>query len=100
MLTAEDRPGRGHSRLDEGVTDPGPDRGVTLFLDDLGNRERGDEVVDDRGPGLALQFLGGHQCGDGRWGYGFTTLVDDEASVGIPVEGQADVGVGLADLGL
>ena len=44
---------------------------------------------------LAAEHARGDQRGDGRRGNGLAFLVDDEASVGIAVEGQPDVGTGL-----
>lgn len=51
------------------------------------------------GPG-AGDLAGGDQRGDGRGGDRLAALVDDEAAVGVAVEGEAEVGADLADLGL
>ncbi len=45
---------------------------------------------------VARQFAGGDQGGDGGGGDRFAALVDDEAAVGVAVEGQAEVGALLA----
>lgn len=41
---------------------------------------------------MAGQLAGGDEGGDGRRGDAFAALVDDEAAVGVAVEGQAQVG--------
>lgn len=93
VLAAEDRAVCGHLRLDEGVADPGADRGAAVFAYDLRDREGGDQVVDDRAPAaVAGQFPGRDQGGDRRRGDARASLVHDEAAVRVAVEGQAEVG--------
>ncbi len=54
--------------------------------------------MDDRAPAaVAGQFASGHEGGDGGRGDGVAVLVDDEAAVGVAVEGEAEVGALLAD---
>ena len=43
-------------------------------------------------PGMLGQLAGGDQAGEGRGRHQRAPLVDDEAPVGVAVEGQADVG--------
>ena len=94
VLAAEDGLGLRHLRLDERVADPGPDRGAAVLADDLGDRPRGDQVVDDGGARLPGQLAGRDQRGEHRRAHDLAALVDDEAAVGVAVEGQADVGAG------
>ena len=61
--------------------------------------------MDDGGRCLALRlgagdFAAGHHAGDGRRRDGLALFVDDEAAVGVAVEGQADVRAVLDDGGL
>ena len=100
VLAAEDRSGLGHQPLDVGMPDPGPQRCAAALDDQLGHRARGDEVVDDGRADFALQFPRGDQRGHRRRRHRLAHLVDDEAPVGVTVEGQADVGAGLQDVGL
>ena len=97
MLAAEDRSGRGHLGLDEGVADPGAHGGAAVLGDDLRDRAGGDQVVDDRRAGVAGEFAGGDQRGERAGRDGLAALVDDEAAVGVAVEGQPDVRADLAD---
>ncbi len=46
---------------------------------------------------VAREFAGGDQGGDGGGGDRFAALVDDEAAVGVAVEGEAEVGALLPD---
>ena len=52
--------------------------------------------MDDRAAGVLGQFAGGDQGGDRGRGDRVAVLVDDEAAVGVAVEGEAEVGAGLA----
>lgn len=56
--------------------------------------------MDDRAAGVLGQFAGGDQGGDRGRGDRVAVLVDDEAAVGVAVEGEAQVGAGLAHPGL
>ena len=67
---------------------------------DLRHRPRGDQVVDDRGARFLGQLAGGDQGGEHARADQLATLVDEEAPVGVAVEGQTDVGTGLDHLGL
>ena len=51
-------------------------------------------------PGSLAQLAARDQRGDDRRRHDLAALVDDEAAVGVAVEGQPDVGAGLAHLGL
>ncbi len=51
-------------------------------------------------PGHPGQLAGGDQRGEHRRADQLAALVDDEAAVGVAVEGQPEVGAGLADRGL
>ena len=55
MLTAEDRTGFRHPRLDERVAHPGAHGLAAVLGDDLGDRQGGDQVMNDRRAGLPLQ---------------------------------------------
>ena len=52
------------------------------------------------GGDLARDLAAGDECGDRAGADRFSALVDDEAAVGVAVEGQADVGAVLEDGGL
>ena len=91
MLATEDGVLLGHLRLDEGVADAGPDRLTAELGDELRDRLGGDEVVDDRRARVLRQVALGDHAADGRRADGVALLVDDEAAVGVPVEGDADV---------
>ena len=69
VLTTEDGAGAGHLRLDEGVTDAGPDRCGAVLADHLGDRSTRDGVVHDGHVALAghprpADLSGGHETGD------------------------------------
>ena len=97
VLAAEDRAGIGHHALDIGVADAGA-HGCSAALDhQLGHCPRGDQVVDHRGTDLTLQLPRCDQRGHRRRRDGLAELVDHEAAVGVPVEGQTDVGPGVED---
>ena len=51
-------------------------------------------------PGCLAQLAGGHQGGDRAGRHRLAALVDDEAAVGVTVEGQPDVGAGAPHLRL
>src|SRR5579875_1780253 len=91
VLAPEDRAALGHHRLDERVAHAGAHRDPPVLGDDLGNRARGDQIVDDRSPGLAGQLAHGDQRGERRRGDDVPPLVDHEAAIGVPVERQAGV---------
>ena len=83
----------GHPRLDEGVADPGADRPAALLADELRHRLGGDEVVDDRRARVLVEIALGDDAADRRGAHGLAQLIDDEAPVGVTVEGDADVGL-------
>ena len=56
--------------------------------------------MDHRRADLAAQFTGGDQRGHRRRRDRQAALVDDEAPVGVAVEGQTDIGAGVQDVGL
>src|SRR5581483_2376461 len=78
-------------RLDERVPDAGTQRLAAVLAHDLRYRRRRDQVVDDRAARVLGQLPRGHQRGDRARGHRIAELVDDEAPVGVAVEGQADV---------
>ena len=100
VLATEDRAGLRHRGLDERVAHPSAYGNAPVLGHDLGDRTRGDEVVDDRG----ARVLGELAYGDERRQRGrvddVTALVDHEAAIGVAVEREAEIGAGLAHLGL
>ena len=99
VLATEDRAGLGHQRLDVGVPDARAHGGAAALDDQFGHGARGDQVVDDGGADLAAEFPPGHQRGHRRRRNRLAEFVDDETAVGVAVEGQSDVGAGLAARG-
>ena len=107
VLPAEHGVVAGHLALDERVADAGAHPAGAGRGDDLGDLGRADDVVDD-GDVSGIRAVGdragdlaaGDERGDRAGAHRFSALVDDEAAVGVAVEGQADVGVVLADGGL
>ena len=55
---------------------------------------------DGAGAAVARQFAGGDEGGDRGRRDGVAVLVDDEAAVGVAVEGDAEVGAVCGDCGL
>ena len=94
MLATEDGAGLGHQRLDVGVPDPGAQRDTAVLGDHLRHRPRGDQVVDHRRTRFAVQFPRSDQCGHRRRRDRLAAFIDDEAAIGVTVEGQADIGPG------
>src|SRR5918993_4875928 len=91
MLPAEGRVVLPHLRLDDGVACSGPYGLPALALDELGEGLRADRAVQYGGARLLLQHVlryeGGRQVTrDGR-----TFLVDNEAAVGVAIEGYPEV---------
>ena len=87
VLPAEGRVVLSHLRLDDGVARLGPYGLPALALDEFGERFRADRAVEYGRPRLLLQHVlryegGGQVARDGR-----ALLVDDEAPVGVAVEG-------------
>ncbi len=103
VLASEDRARRRHLVLDERVPDARAHRHGAGTQDRLGHDARGDEVVDDVERAVRLQrahSLNLTQRDDGRDGRGahrLPALVDDEAPVGVAVEGESEVGAVLDD---
>ena len=95
VFAAEDRTRLRHPRLDERVADPGAHGPAAVLGDDLGNRSRGDQVMDDRRARLSHQFPHRDQRGQHRGRDDFRALVHHEAAVGVTVEGKAEVGARL-----
>ena len=58
---------------------------------------RADEVVEDRLARVLVQHGGGHERRRQRARHRLCLLVDEEDAVGVPVEGQTDVGAALED---
>jgi hypothetical protein len=56
--------------------------------------------VHDGRAGVAGQFAGGDQADDRGWRDRLAAFIDEEAPVGVAVEGQPDVRARFADLGL
>src|SRR5215208_2361398 len=91
MLPAKGRVVLSHLRLDNGVARPGPYGLPALALDDLGEGLRADRAVQNGRARLllkhVLRYEGGRQVTrDGR-----TCLVDNEAAVGVAIEGYPEV---------
>ena len=107
VLAAEHGVVAGHLALDERVADAGAHRAGAGLGDDLGHLGRADDVVDD-GDVAGIRAVGdrsgdlaaGDERGDRAGAHRFSALVDDEAAVGVAVEGQPEVGAVLADGGL
>ncbi len=100
VLAAEDRPRAGHLGLDEGVANSRPNGVPAVLGDDLGDRLGRDQVVDHGRTGVLGQLARGDERGEHRRADDLAALVDDEAAVGVAVEGQPDVGAELDDLRL
>src|ERR671912_1719486 len=80
-----------HLRLDDGVARLGPYGLPALALDELGEGFRADRAVEYGRPRLLLQHVlryegGGQVARDGR-----ALLIDNEAPVGVAVEGYPEV---------
>src|SRR5215210_3829094 len=91
MLPAEGRVVLSHLRLDNGVACPGPYGLPTLALDELGEGLRADRAVQYGRARLLLEHVlryeGGRQVArDGR-----ALLIDNEAPVGVTVEGYPEI---------
>src|SRR5215208_1817006 len=91
MLPAEGRVVLPHLRLDDGVACPGPYGLPALALDELGKALRADRTVQDGRARLLLEHVlryeGGRQVArDGR-----AVLVDNEAPIGVTVEGYPEI---------
>src|SRR6478752_3523306 len=105
VLAAEDGSGAGHLGLDERVADAGAHRRRVVLDDDLAHRGARDDVVDDGHLGVAAlagaeDLADRDEPGDGAGRDGLAVGVDDEAAVGVTVEGEADVGTVLTHGGL
>src|SRR5699024_9149672 len=91
VLATEDRARLGHLRLDEGVPHAGTHWGAAQLGDDLRDGLRGNEVVDNRRARVLAQVaFSDHRADRGRADR-VTVFVDDEATVGVTVEGDAQV---------
>jgi hypothetical protein len=73
------------------VADPAADGGAAVLADDLSGGGAGDDVVDDGRARVAGQFAGGDQADDRGWRDRLAAFIDEEAPVGVAVEGQPDV---------
>ena len=83
--------------LDEGVADPGADRRCRRARSPPRGRRDGDQVVDHRRrPGSRASSRAAISAVSALGDTTSPRLVDDEAAVGVAVEGQADVGAVLA----
>ena len=58
----------------------------------VGHRLRRNRIDDDHSPGFLGEFGNRDHCGDHRWINHVTALVDQETSIGIAVEDQAEIG--------
>ncbi len=68
-------------------------------LDSVAHGPAGADVVDDRPAGLLLEHRLGQEGGHEVPGHELAGVVDEEAAVGVSVEGDAEVGALLHDLG-
>ena len=100
VLAGEGRPLLGHGLLDDRVADPGPYGPSAVLGDHLGYRPGADQVVEHRGPWLALEHPTGHQGGGRRSGDRAGSLVNQEYPVGIAVKGQTHIGAHVQHPGL
>ena len=91
VLATELGSGFGHDLLDERVPDLGPHRIAPELGHDFGNRLRTDQVVQDRRAGMLAQRRGREQRCRGRAAQSTPGLVDHEHTVGVTVEGEAQV---------
>ena len=98
-LAAEDGVLLAHAVLDVGVPDAVHQRGAAGALDRLRHRAARAHVVDDAAAALLLQDRLGKERGDEVAGDELAGVVDEEAAVGVPVVGDAEVGLLLERLG-
>ena len=97
VLATEDRIDARHLALDVGVADAGADRHPAPLAHDLGHRARRDQVVDHRAAGRDGEFPRGDQRGDRAGRDRGAVGIDEEAPVGVTVEGDTDVRTGGDD---
>ena len=81
-----------HAVLDERVPDAVDERHAAGALDRLRHRPARAHVVDDLAARLLLEHRLGEQRGDEVAGHELAGVVDEEAAVGVAVEGDAEVG--------
>src|SRR6266542_6041302 len=103
VVVARDLAGKGrvlfaHPLLDERVADPVDDRDAARPQDRLGHGPARADVVDDLRARLLLEDGLGQESGDEVAGDELAGLVDEEAAVGVSVEGRAEVGTRLERL--
>ena len=96
VLTAENTGFFSHDCLDEGVPHTGFHGASTELFDELGYGLGRDEVINNNRLFVAFRlsardFTLCHERGNGRGGDRVTLLINHEATVGIAVEGKADV---------
>ena len=92
VFAAEDGSGTRHFSLDQRMADRRTHGNAAVLGDDLRHRLRGDHVVKDRGAGVEAQIAARDEGRDRRRCDDFAVLVDDEATVGIAIESQTDIG--------
>ena len=95
-LAGEDGVHLAHAVLDERVADAVHQRRAAEPLDDVADGPAGAHVVDDRPARLLLEHRLGEERGDEVARDELARVVDEEAAVGVAVEGDAEVGALLA----
>src|SRR5215207_10909579 len=97
MLAAENGIFLAHRLLDVGVADARADRSTALGGDGLRHATGRDEVIDDRGACVALEQARRDHRGQDIPADDVTILVNEKNSVGVTVEGSAEVKAILND---
>ena len=97
-LAGEERVFLAHAVLDERVADARLQRRAARRLDRVAHGPRGAQVVEDRRAGRALEQRSRHQRGREVARHELAGVVDEEAAVGVAVEGDAQVGARRARL--
>src|ERR671913_2069920 len=91
MLPAESRVVLPHQRLDDGVACPGPYGLPALALDELGEGLRADRAVQYGRARLLLEHVLRYESGRQVARDGHALLVDNEAPIGVTVEGYPEI---------
>src|ERR671920_529712 len=91
VLPAEGRVMFSHLRLDDGVARLGPYGLPAFTLDEFGERFRADRAVQYGRPRFLLQHVLGYEGGSQVARDGCALLVDNEAPVGVAVEGYPEI---------
>ena len=95
-LAAESRAFLPHALLDERVSHAIDERDASGALDRLGHCPARADVVDHLRAGLSLEHALGEQRRDEVSGDELAGVVDEEAAVGVPVEGDPEPGALLS----